>query len=58
MGKKIFDLSHRGKWDLLALYKSIYECSSIYGHFGRIPSDKGHFTWEKLNLVEDLKKSF
>jgi len=55
---ELFDLSPRGIREHLKLSNPIYEPTAAYGHFGRIPSDKGHFTWEKLNLVEDLKKSF
>ena len=55
---ELFDLSPRGIREHLKLSNPIYEPTAAYGHFGRTPSDKGHFTWEKLNLVEDLKKSF
>ena len=55
---ELFDLSPRGIREHLKLSNPIYEPTAAYGHFGRIPSDKGHFTWEKLNLVEDLKNFF
>jgi S-adenosylmethionine synthetase len=55
---ELFDLSPRGIREHLKLSNPIYEPTAAYGHFGRTPSNKGHFTWEKLNLVEDLKKSF
>jgi len=55
---ELFDLSPRGIREHLKLSNPIYEPTAAYGHFGRTPSDKGHFTWEKLNLVEDLRKSF
>ncbi len=55
---ELFDLSPRGIREHLKLSNPIYEPTAAYGHFGRSPSDEGHFTWEKLNLVEELKKSF
>ena len=42
-----FDLSPRGIREMLKLNNSIYEITSSYGHFGRKPSNKGEFTWEK-----------
>ena len=55
---EIFDLSPKGIREHLELSNPIYEPTAAYGHFGRTPSSKGHFTWEKINLVEDLKKYF
>ena len=46
------------KFFYLKLNNPIYEPTASYGHFGRIPNGKGHFTWEKIDLVEELKKSF
>ena len=51
----LFDLSPRGIREHLKLTNAIYVPTSAYGHFGREPSDKGHFTWEKTDLVEALK---
>ena len=42
-----FDLSPRGIRQMLNLNNPIYEVTSAYGHFGRKPSNKGEFTWEK-----------
>ena len=50
-----FDLSPRGIRELLGLNKPIYEITSSYGHFGREPSDKGHFSWEKTNKSDIFK---
>ena len=47
--KKIFDLSPRGIREMLGLNKPIYEITSAYGHFGRKPTDKGQFSWEKTD---------
>ncbi len=50
-----FNLSPRGIREMLNLNKPIYEITSSYGHFGRIPSDKGEFTWEKTDKSELFK---
>tara|TARA_B100000963_G_scaffold361165_1_gene395207 strand:+ start:2716 stop:3879 length:1164 start_codon:yes stop_codon:yes gene_type:complete len=44
-----FDLSPRGIREMLKLNNPIYEITSAYGHFGRKPSNKGEFTWEKTD---------
>ena len=41
----LFDLSPRGIREHLKLTNAIYVPTSAYGHFGREPSDEGHFTW-------------
>ncbi len=52
------DLSPRGIRERLALSNPIYGRSAAYGHFGRTPDDQGGFTWERLDLVDDLKSAF
>ena len=42
----------------LGLNKPIYERTTAYGHFGRIPDADGGFSWEKTDLVEQLKSAF
>ncbi len=49
--EKNFDLSPRGIRELLKLNNPIYEVTSAYGHFGRKPTDKGEFSWEKTDKV-------
>ena len=49
------DLSPRGIREHLQLSRPIYTPSSSYGHFGRIPTDDGGFSWEKTDLVEAIK---
>ena len=44
-----FDLSPRGIREMLGLNTPIYEKTAAYGHFGRIPDDKGSFSWEKTD---------
>ncbi|MCA8929542.1 MAG: methionine adenosyltransferase [Alphaproteobacteria bacterium] len=53
----LFDLSPRGIRQHLNLNRPIYTPSSSYGHFGRQPTDKGHFSWEKTDLVDRLLKA-
>ena len=50
-----FNLSPRGIREMLQLNNSIYEITSAYGHFGRKPSNKGEFTWEKTDKANIFK---
>ncbi len=50
-----FDLSPRGIRELLGLNKPIYEITSAYGHFGRKPTNKGQFSWEKTDKLDIFK---
>ncbi len=49
--KKNFDLSPRGIREMLNLNKPIYQKTSAYGHFGRIPENNGSFSWEKTDKI-------
>ncbi|MGA0606074.1 methionine adenosyltransferase [Phenylobacterium sp. VNQ135] len=40
----------------LGLNRPIYARTAAYGHFGRTPDNEGGFSWEKTDLVEDLRK--
>ncbi len=51
-----FDLSPRGIREMLGLNKPIYEKTAAYGHFGRIPDDKGSFSWEKTDKSDVFSK--
>ena len=53
---KLVDLSPRGIRDHLNLHRPIYARTAAYGHFGRQPEADGGFSWEKLDLVDDLQK--
>ena len=53
--QEIVDLSPRGIRERLALSNPIYRPTSAYGHFGREDGGEGCFTWEKLDLVDELK---
>ena len=50
-----FDLSPRGIRQMLQLNKPIYEVTSAYGHFGRKPTNKGEFSWEKTDKADLFK---
>jgi S-adenosylmethionine synthetase len=52
---ELMDLSPRGIRSHLGLNKPIYARTSAYGHFGRAPEKDGGFSWEKTDLVSDLK---
>tara|TARA_B100001057_G_scaffold189543_1_gene190337 strand:+ start:873 stop:2048 length:1176 start_codon:yes stop_codon:yes gene_type:complete len=54
--KDNFDLSPRGIRELLSLNKPIYEITSSYGHFGRKPTNKGEFSWEKTDKTSFFRK--
>ncbi|EJF91256.1 methionine adenosyltransferase [Bartonella tamiae] len=53
--RKVMDLSPTGIRKHLELNKAIYAKTSAYGHFGRKPSRNGAFSWERTDLVKDLK---
>ena len=50
-----FDLSPRGIREMLKLNNPIYEITSAYGHFGRKPTNKGEFSWEKTDKADLFK---
>ena len=50
-----FDLSPRGIREMLRLNNPIYEVTSAYGHFGRKPTNKGEFSWEKTDKTHLFK---
>ena len=54
--KENFDLSPRGIREMLKLNKPIYEKTSAYGHFGRVPDDSGSFSWEKIDKIGVFSK--
>ena len=53
---KNFDLSPRGIREMLGLNKPIYEKTSAYGHFGRVPEEDGSFSWEKTDKKRIISK--
>ena len=54
--QQVVDLSPRGIREHLQLNRPIYERTAAYGHFGRAPEADGGFSWEKLDLVDKLRK--
>ena len=54
--RELFDLSPKGIRTHLNLNRPIYGPSAAYGHFGRTPTDAGGFSWEKTDLVDELKR--
>jgi S-adenosylmethionine synthetase len=42
----------------LKLNRPIYRRTAAYGHFGRAPEKDGGFSWEKTDLVSQLKSAF
>lgn len=56
---ELVNLSPRGIREHLHLNRPIYVPTSAYGHFGRTPDEeKGTFTWERTDLVPELKRAF
>ena len=53
--QKIIDLSPRGIRERLGLSRPIYARTAAYGHFGRQPEPDGGFSWENLDLVDELE---
>ncbi len=56
--QEMVDLSPRGIREHLELNKPIYSRTAAYGHFGRTPSDDGGFSWERTDLVDQLRSAF
>ncbi|WP_026986675.1 methionine adenosyltransferase [Fodinicurvata fenggangensis] len=56
--RELMDLSPRGIREHLHLNRPIYARTAAYGHFGRPAEADGGFSWERLDLVEDLKSAF
>ncbi len=56
--QEVMDLTPRGIRDQLDLVKPIYARTSAYGHFGRQPDTDGGFSWERTDLVDDLRAAF
>ncbi len=55
---KIMELSPRGIRHHLGLNKPIYCPTATYGHFGREAQSDGRFSWERLDLVDTLRREF
>jgi len=55
--QELMDLSPRGIRTHLGLNRPIYTRTAAYGHFGRSPDVDGGFSWEKLDLAEELRRA-
>jgi S-adenosylmethionine synthetase len=55
---ELMDLSPRGIREHLGLSRPIYARTAAYGHFGREPEADGGFSWERTDLVRDLRGAF
>ena len=53
--KEIFDFRPGAIIKKLNLLRPIYKKTAAYGHFGRTDDD---FTWERLDMVDELKRAF
>ena len=56
--QELVDLSPRGIRERLGLSRPIYSRTSAYGHFGREPDADGGFSWERTDLVPELRSAF
>jgi S-adenosylmethionine synthetase len=56
--QELMDLSPRGIRTHLGLNKPIYARTAAYGHFGRAPDPDGGFSWERIDLVDELRRAF
>ncbi|HYN00790.1 MAG TPA: methionine adenosyltransferase, partial [Aestuariivirgaceae bacterium] len=52
---EVMVLSPRGIREHLKLNRPIYARTTAYGHFGRSPEKDGGFSWEKTDLVDDIR---
>ena len=53
--QQVMDLSPRGIREHLSLNRPIYARTTAYGHFGRQPEPDGGFSWERVDLIDELK---
>ena len=56
--QELLDLTPQGIRKKLGLQKPIYARTAAYGHFGRAPDSDGGFSWEKMDLVPELRRAF
>ncbi|MBV8565259.1 MAG: methionine adenosyltransferase [Methylobacteriaceae bacterium] len=56
--KELMNLSPRGIREHLQLNRPIYARTSAYGHFGRAPEADGGFSWERIDLADQLRAHF
>jgi S-adenosylmethionine synthetase len=54
---EVMDLRPKGIRTHLGLTRPIYQRTSAYGHFGRPADNEGGFSWERIDLAEDLRRA-
>ena len=54
---ELMSLKPRGIREHLQLNRPIYARTAAYGHFGRAPDSDGGFSWEKVDLADELKRA-
>ena len=54
----IINLTPRGIREHLSLNRPIYARTAAYGHFGRASEPDGGFSWERVDLADNLKSHF
>ncbi len=54
---EVMDLTPRGIRAHLQLNQPIFARTAAYGHFGRKPDADGGFSWEKTDLVDELRST-
>ncbi len=52
--RECFPLTPKGIIEYLDLRRPIYRKTAVYGHFGRTEPE---FTWEKIDMAEELRKA-
>ena len=55
--KAHFPLTPRGIIKHLGLLKPIYKETARHGHFGRVPTKAGGFSWELTDMAQKLRKA-
>ncbi len=55
--QEVMNLSPRGIREKLEMNRPIYARTAAYGHFGREPESDGGFSWERTDLIDDLKSA-
>ncbi len=51
----VMDLTPEGIRRHLDLLRPIYRRTAAYGHFGRMPEADGGFSWERTDLVDEIR---
>jgi S-adenosylmethionine synthetase len=54
---EIFRLTPTNIRRSLKLNRPIYRRTAAYGHFGRAPDKDGGFSWEKMDLIKDIRSA-